>query len=288
MKTKHLIIPFDYGDCGMREDRNLLSAEPHTHAFDEIAIVLGGTSVHVVGKDQYPLMRGDVFVIHSNQEHGNKKLSNFHILNIVYKREFFDVVRKELEDFPGFRTLFIHEPCFRKFHKFKAKLHLNPHQLSYIKDIIDQMIEERDSKRPGFKVIIEYLFRVLIVNLCRCYTEIDTPHSKELLKISSVIDFMEQNFDKQISLSELANRAFTSKSTFSRAFKRITNCTPIDYLIKLRIEKAADMMVEDIKISVINSAMKSGFDNSSYFTRKFKAVIGMTPMEYLKKQRETK
>ncbi len=288
MKIKHLVIPFDYADCEIREDQNLSSAEPHTHGFDEIAIVLGGTSVHVVGKDQYPLMRGDVFVIHGNQVHGNKKLNNFHILNIIYKRELFDVVRKELEDFPGFRTLFIHEPCFRKFHKFKARLHLNPHQLGYIKGIIDQMTEERDSGRPGFRVIIEYLFRVLIVNLCRCYTEIDTPHSKELLKISSAIDFMEQNFDKQISLSELANRAYTSKSTFSRAFKRMTGCTPIDYLIKLRIEKAADMMAKDSNNSVIDTAMNSGFYNSSYFTRKFKAVIGMTPMEFLKKQRETK
>ena len=288
MKIKHIIIPFDYGDCDIREDPNLLSAEPHTHASDEIAIVLGGTSVHVVGKDQYPLMRGDVFVIHSDQIHGNKKLCNFHILNIIYKRELFDVVRKELEDFPGFKTLFVHEPCFRKFHKFKARLHLNPHQLGYIKGIVDQMTEERDSERPGFKKIIEYLFRVLIVNLCRCYTEIDTPHSKELLKISSAIDFMERHFDKQISLSELANNAYTSKSTFSRAFKRMTGCTPIDYLIKLRIEKAADMMAENSSNSVIDTAMNSGFDNSSYFTRKFKAVIGMTPMEYLKKQRETK
>ena len=172
MKIKHLVIPFDYGDCESRDDPNLKSAEPHTHAFDEIAIILGGSSVHVVGKDQYPLMRGDVFVIHGNQIHGNKKLYNFHVLNIIYKRELFEVVRKELESFPGFRTLFVHEPCFRKFHKFKARLHLNPHQLSYVKGIIDQMTEERNSKRPGFKKIIEYLFRVLIVNLCRCYTEI--------------------------------------------------------------------------------------------------------------------
>jgi len=288
MKTQHLKIPFDYGDCDIREDHNLLSAEPHTHAFDEIAIVLGGTSVHVVGKDQYPLMRGDVFVIHGNQVHGNKKLSNFHILNIIYKRELFNVVRKELEDFPGFRTLFVHEPCFRKYHKFKSRLHLTPHQLNYIKSIVDQITEERESKRPGFKTIIEYLFRVLIINLCRCYTEIGTPHSKELLKISSAIDFMEQNYFGKISLSKMANRAHISESTFSRAFKRMTGCTPIDYLIRLRIEKAADMMVKNSNISVINTALNTGFDNSSYFTRKFKAVIGITPMEYLKKQRETK
>jgi len=46
------------------------------------------------------------------------------------------------------------------------------------------------------------------------------------------------------------------------------------------------MMVENSNNSVIDVAMNSGFDSNSYFTRKFKAAIGVTPMEYLKKQRE--
>jgi len=99
---------------------------------------------------------------------------------------------------------------------------------------------------------------------------------------------MEENLTKQISLSMLAKRAHASESTFSRAFKRITGCTPIDYLIRLRIEKAAEMMEKNSDIRIIDASSATGFDNSSYFTRKFKAVIGMTPLEYLKKQRETK
>jgi len=285
MKIKHLIIPFENGSCDIREDSNLLSAEPHTHAFDEIAIILGGTSVHVVGKERYPLMRGDVFVIHGDQIHGNKKLRNFHILNVIYKRDFFEIVKKELENFPGFRTLFVHEPCFRKFHKFKSRLHLNPHSLNYIKSIIDQITEERDSKRPGFKEIIEYLFRVLVINLCRCYTEIETPHSKKLFTIGLAIDFMEENFSQQITLSMLAKRAHSSESTFLRTFKKMTGCTPVDYLIRLRIGKAAEMMKKNSNLRVIDISSATGFDNSSYFTRKFKAVIGMSPMAYLKKQR---
>ena len=263
----------------------ILSRRSHTHAFDEIAIVLGGTSVHVVGKEQYPLMRGDVFVIHGNQVHGNKKLNNFHILNVIYKQNLFDVVKKELEGFPGFRTLFVHEPCFRKYHKFKSRLHLNPHQLSHIKDIINQMNKERESGNSGFKTIIEYLFRVLIINLCRCYTETDIPHSKELFTIGLAIDFMEENLAADITLEMLAKRAHASESTFSRAFKRITGCTPIDYLIRLRIEKATEMMEKNCSIRVIDASSATGFYNSSYFTRKFKSIIGMTPLEYIKKQR---
>jgi len=143
MKIKHLEFGFDFADCELYADPNLQLLPPHTHSFDEISIVLGGSAVHVVGKDQYPLMRGDVFVVHGNQIHSHIKLSNFHIFNIIYKRDFFEKITNELDGLPGFRTLFIHEPCFRKYHKFKAKLHLNPHQLNYIISIIDQMIEAR-------------------------------------------------------------------------------------------------------------------------------------------------
>ncbi len=288
MKILHLDFGFDFADCEMFEDKNLQTAFPHTHFFDELSIVFGGSAVHVVGKDRYPLMRGDVFVVHGNQVHSHTKLSNFHIFNIIYKRDFFEIIRNELQEIPGFKTLFVHEPCLRKFHKFKAKLHLNPHQLNYIKSIINQMIEERKSERAGSNKSIEHLFRVLIINLCQCYMEIDTSHSKELHTIGRVIDYMEKNLGEDITLETLANRAYTSKSTLLRAFKRMTGCTPIEYLIKLRIEKAAEMMEKNNDIRIIDASLATGFWNSSYFTRKFKAVIGMTPMEYLKKQRGTK
>jgi len=47
-------------------------------------------------------------------------------------------------------------------------------------------------------------------------------------------------------------------------------------------------MEKNSNIRVIDASSATGFWNSSYFTKKFKAVIGMTPMEYLKKQRGTK
>ncbi len=285
MKPLHLDFDFECADCELHSDTNLQASPPHTHSFDEIAIVLGGSAVHVVGKDQYPLMRGDVFVVHGNQVHDFKKLSNFHIFNFIYKRNFFEKIKNELEEVPGFKTLFVHELCFRKFHKFKAKLHLNPHQLDFIINIIAQAIEVRNNVRPGSNKIIEYFFRIIIINLCQYYAEIDTPHSKELFTIGRVIDFMEKNLGKEISLEMLANCAHASKSTLLRAFKRTTGCTPVDYLIKLRIEKAAEMMEKNSNIRVIDAASATGFFNSSYFTIKFKKIIGMTPLEYLKKQR---
>ena len=96
---------------------------------------------------------------------------------------------------------------------------------------------------------------------------------------------MEKSFAEKITLNDLAGKVNLTVPTFRRAFKRVTGCSPIDYLIRLRVEEAAKMMSENNKIKVIDAAMNSGFDNSSYFTRKFKEVMEITPVEYLKSQK---
>ena len=52
----------------------------HTHAdFSELVIVLSGTATHVVDGEEYPIRKGDVFVIRNNTAHGYKHPKNFHI-----------------------------------------------------------------------------------------------------------------------------------------------------------------------------------------------------------------
>ena len=288
MKTLHFDYNFEYGDLRISEDPDLKLAAMHTHSFDEIAIILGGTSLHLIGKEEYPLMRGDVFVIHGDQAHGNKDMSNFHILNICYDRKYFEEISKKLESFPAFKMLFYYEPCFRKNHEFKARLHLNPHQLNHIMHLLELMKEERNALKPGHKLIIRNLFEMLLMELCRSYSDISTPHSKQLFTVGQTIDFLEKNYSNEITLSFLARRVQIPASTFARIFKKMTGCSPIDYLIRLRIEKAVKMMEQDPQLRVTDVSMATGVYNSNYFTRKFKSIMGMTPMAFLKKQRESK
>jgi transcriptional regulator GlxA family with amidase domain len=147
------------------------------------------------------------------------------------------------------------------------------------------MVVEQNDEWIGTPISKENIFNLIVINVCKFFSEITSPRSKALLKISAAIDFIERNFDKPISNVMLANKANIPEGSFRYSFKRITGLSPIDYLIRLRIEKAADMMAENNRMRVIDAAFNSGFENSAYFTRKFKEIIGMTPMNYLKKQR---
>ena len=285
MKIRQAVGGFKNSGIWLWEDPDLKRGGFHTHFFDEIAIVLGKTSLHAIGKEEYPLIRGDVFVIHGNQAHGHKKMSSFHIFNICYKHEYFEEIREKLKNFPAFKMLFYYEPCFRKNQKFKARLHLNPHQLNHIMHLVEQMKEEKKVLETGHERIIKNFFEILIIYLCRCYSDSNTSHSRQLFSIGKTIDYLEKNYSNEITISFLAKRLGMPKSSFTRIFRIITGCSPIDYLIKLRIEKAVEMMGENPQLRVTDVSMATGFYNSSYFTRKFKTIIGMTPLEYLKKQR---
>ena len=62
--------------------------------------------------------------------------------------------------------------------------------------------------------------------------------------------------------------------------------SPINFLIRLRIDKATEFMANDSNINVTETALKSGFENSAYFSKKFKEIMGTTPIAFLKKQRK--
>jgi len=284
-KTGVLYHDFPKGRCEIDELENAPLMPMHTHNFDELVFILGGSAVHIIDDEEYPIIRGDVFVVRGSHKHGYVNEKNLHIVNVLYQREFFESLKVEFADLPGFNALFVHEPLYRKKHTFKSKLHLNSQQLQKMSQLLKFMITEQNDQWVGTAALNEHIFNIIVINVCKFFLEYKSPQPKALLKISSAIDFIEQKYDKPISNALLANKANMSQGSFRYSFKRITGLSPIDYLIKLRIEKAAEIMAKNNRIRVIDTAFKTGFENSAYFTKKFKEIIGMTPMAYLKKQR---
>ncbi len=285
VKKGTILHKFSKDRCELVKLENQPEVLVHVHNFDELVFILGGSAVHIVDNEQYPIIRGDVFVVRGNHKHGYSNPKHLNIVNVLYQREFFESLKKGFAKLPGFNALFVHEPLYRKKHKFKSKLHLESQQLQTISKILNLMISEQNDEWIGTPESKELIFELIVINVCKFFSQQTSPRPRALLKISAAIDFMEHNFEKSISNSMLANIADMPEVSFRYSFKKITGLSPIDYLIRMRIEKAANMMADDSSIRVTDATFSTGFENSAYFTRKFKEIIGMTPMAYLKKQR---
>ena len=97
--------------------------------------------------------------------------------------------------------------------------------------------------------------------------------------MESAKTFIDENYSRDISLSEVAGYVYLSVSHFSRAFKKVYNTSPIQYLLFVRIEKAKELLIEtNDKINDI--ATKVGFGTQQRFNDIFKKHVGVSPSNF--------
>lgn len=97
--------------------------------------------------------------------------------------------------------------------------------------------------------------------------------------LARVQDFVRKNFDKELSLAELATEADMSESSFSRRFKSTVGMTPYQYVLSERIAEAKRLLRDTAwDISAVAGAV--GFGGQSHFTTAFRKIVGVTPKTY--------
>ena len=98
--------------------------------------------------------------------------------------------------------------------------------------------------------------------------------------------FIDDNFTKDIDLECIADQAYFSKFHFIRLFKKVYGKTPHQYLSFVRIEKAKQLLKEDISVTQVCFAV--GFDSVSSFIGLFKRMVGQTPLAFQSLQHQRK
>ncbi|MBQ8431676.1 MAG: helix-turn-helix domain-containing protein [Clostridia bacterium] len=159
-----------------------------------------------------------------------------------------------------------------------------------------------EKQMPRFAALCEQLYRVLIRReegyafLAKGYVleffglllqyrlyERTVSHSeleeKHAGRMRVVLDFIQQNYNREIELSELARLSNMSPNYFCRYFRRLTGQTPIDYLITYRLESSC-YALRTTDLTVTDIAFGCGFNDVSHYVKMFRKMYGMTPKSY--------
>ncbi|MCH2489106.1 MAG: AraC family transcriptional regulator [Flavobacteriales bacterium] len=99
-------------------------------------------------------------------------------------------------------------------------------------------------------------------------------------KLIRSLEFLNSNYSRTIHLEELSDVVHMSSSHFNRQFLSHVGISPIRYLLNLRIEKAKELIKEEIVASFTDVAYETGFYDQSHFNKYFKTHVGMIPKQY--------
>ena len=103
--------------------------------------------------------------------------------------------------------------------------------------------------------------------------------AKKITQLKPAIDYIDTNYEQQITLADIAKQVHLSVSRLAHLFKEQMGITLIDYLTNVRITQAKRLLLTTDD-SCTTICFKVGYNNQSYFTRTFKEISGMTPGQF--------
>lgn len=113
------------------------------------------------------------------------------------------------------------------------------------------------------------------------FTQLLSKASKVLSSIDAIkepIEYVRENYHREISIEELAKLAFISVSALERRFKKYLSKTPKQFVNEVRLENARRMLIET-RLPIAEIAFRCGFSEHSYFSRQFKLQFGILPSQ---------
>ena len=250
----------------------------HNHEFMEIVFILKGNALHVTEKAAFPIQAGDVLIIYPGQVHAFDKTEEMELVNIIYDHRKLPVPLLDGYSLPLFRYFLPDSMNYKDIEQLKVVTNLKGDDFTHIMKLITNLENELTTLKPGNSFCSLIIFMEIIAFISRLNSDELFEHHAHFL-IGNAISFMKKNYYKTISIEQLASVAKMSNRNFFRLFKNTIGCTPINYLLRIRLNHASEMLTySDISISEI--ALSCGFYDSNYFCRKFKEVRNMTPRQF--------
>jgi len=167
---------------------------------------------------------------------------------------------------------------------FQWKLNFNQYHFSNNRELASSMnklisisMEENMAKDALADLSLKFLLlRIIQIQNMESISE---QSLKQDHRFMPALQYVQDHLTEKISVDTLARQACMSKPSFFQAFKETFNMSPLDYVIRQRIELAKKLMA-DSSITTTQVCYMSGFNSPNFFIKLFKRLEGITPKMY--------
>ena len=240
----------------------------HNHNFYEINIVLSGEGKHYIGDMSMPAIPGDIFIIPIGVYHGYVCTRELDVAHVILKNSFMERYYDELLRIPGFSALFEIEPYLRQIYDEHLFLHLDRNSLEKTSTEITDIISLSENCYESYKSI--YTLRLLSLLSIEMQKQNQSSTSNENRDIFKVLEYIQAHYEEKILLEDLMAVANMSRPTLHRHFKAITQMTPKQYILKLRLSAVRDQLSRHTE-SKTQIAQKYGFFDTSHLNKQLQS-----------------
>lgn len=157
-------------------------------------------------------------------------------------------------------------------------------EAAYLRYFIELIVVELRAGKAGGALAIHHLAHLILMHCLRLYQSGESDRVGWLYaigddRIGNALAAMHDAPSRKWTLEQLAQTCGMSRSVFARRFKETVGETPIDYLTRWRMLRAADHLASSDQ-SISNVAQTLGYDSDSAFSATFKKVMGVSPRAY--------
>ena len=244
--------------------------QPHSHSAFTVTVILSGEMTATVGGDELLALAGQTVFTGISEVHA-ARAQHVEFVSVAICAELISELLVDLAFASDTSQI-----------TFREKLVID----EIIVAIARLIRSEIDDQKPGRGQMLDALIRQLAIHLVRSQFKVRKSARMELSRVGPVdrrlrraIEFMHDNYSRELALEDIAGAAYLSEYHFARLFKRITGVTPGAYLANLRIERGRQLLAETL-LPISEIAAMVGYQSQSHFTKIFKSVTGVTPRVY--------
>jgi AraC-like DNA-binding protein len=125
----------------------------------------------------------------------------------------------------------------------------------------------------------ELIYELMRTNAKHILLHSDKPENMQN-GLQDVVYYIKKNYREPITIKKLAAIAGMSEANLFKKFKHSYNCTPVEYIIQLRIDHAKQLLISNPEIGIKSICFESGFNTLEYFYRKFTQITGKSPKKF--------
>lgn len=254
---------------------------PHKHIQLEFSFIKSGSGKYKISHKEYSIMPGDVFFFRSNEMHWITDIypdENMVLINIHFE----PYVLWASNDFPHSDALI---NIISKTQKISNRLDRdNPH-IDEVRNLIINIENEFKNEAVEYPLMIKINLATIFINLIRNFyfknSDDDSfqMDNSNFSAIEASMDYIQEHLTEPIKLEDLAAVANMSKTYYTTIFKKLNGVTPWDHIVSKRIDLAISYLQNDSQ-TMLDLALKCGFNSTANFNRAFKKYTGRTPSEY--------